>query len=476
MPQLTAQQLMELVSIVQGSQKKTNNASQESAKKITEQPLSSIQKATEQTVLKFIKQKSAEALEQGVPPQEVLDMGMQMGAPQQVQQQEQTNLNQSFAGQPIQQPIQQPTQGAQQKQSLMGVLKNILGGAAEAGLLSQVPNYYDAMGEKQKLINGDESTKKITPQSQMDTLLETQKLLEQQGINNADVNVTATGAPTIAVKSDLGIASLPAEQQVGALELSRRIGGVRGMQKVLPSVIQGLKEGKNLDMIDDELRYMQQSPEFSGTLRNAAQQIMIGEGKDTANRTFDYLDDLAATGDKEGIKSYLKRMSVIKAPVDQRNMVMGKERTIELLNDIQNDLNILEKNGISTGFFSGKYENLLQRVGQVKNPEMRKVATKIAVSLINYRRAITGVQFGMIENKEYKNMFPNIDKIGKLNTSIISGLNETFAGDLDNFYSLSMGKDNYQEIFNAQKVEQSNSDDLSSMSDEELKAIINGGK
>ena len=145
-------------------------------------------------------------------------------------------------------------------------------------------------------------------------------------------------------------------------------------------------------------------------------------------------------------------MALVNAPIDQKQSTMGKERTIGLLDEIQDDLNTLEMNGTPTGFLSGNYENLLARVGQVKNPEMRRVATKVAVAVINYRRAMTGVQFGQIENREYKILFPNINKVGNFNTSAIQGLKDVFNGDIDTFYKQSMGSKNYDKLFGARNI------------------------
>ena len=321
------------------------------------------------------------------------------------------------------------------KEVLRSLLMALGGGLAAAGGNKEFAGQLLSFISKQQ---EEQQKSKITPQTQMDTLLETQKLLDQQGLNTADINITATGVPTISIKSDVGLSELSSDQQVAAYDLARRIGGVRGAQKALPGIIKSFKEGKTADMIEDDLRYMQQSPEFSNSIRDAAQQLMVGEGKDVTNRTFDYLDDLVVKGDKEGVKSYLKRMSVVNAPVDQRNLIMGKERTIEFLDEIKTDLATLQSKGIDTGFVKGNYENLIARAGQVESPEMRKVATKIAVAIMQFRRSMTGVQFGMLENREYKVIFPNINKVEKFNLSTLEALDEAFKGDLERFYSLSI--------------------------------------
>jgi len=251
------------------------------------------------------------------------------------------------------------------------------------------------------------------------------------------------------LKESVDISDLSSDQQVAAWQLSRNVGGVRGAEKVLPAVVQGLREGKDIDTISDELRYMQQSPEFVD-VRGAIQQIMLDKPEKISQQTFDYLDDLVQNKDIDGAKDFIKRAAIKVSSAEQQNKVMGQERTVEFLGEIKDNLATLEANGINTNFLTGNMENLRARVGQVQNPEMRKVATKIMVAIMNYRRAMTGAQFGEQESREYKALFPNIDKIGQFNEATISALEETFQGDLDKFYSMSMGKKNYDRLFSTE--------------------------
>lgn len=381
-------------------------------------------------------------------------------------------------GQPqvqTQQPQAQPQQAQPQTQQkgggvmatalpALGKLMTMMG---EAYLGQPIGSTALRQSETQLNLARAGQQQQLTPEGQLATLLKTQGLMKEQGIKGK-VDVGATGVPSISVAEETGLSALEPDQQVAAYALAREIGGVRGAVKVLPSVIENLQAGKSIEQTRDELRYMEQSKEFSKDYRSAAQQLMAGESRTMANNTFDYLDDLVEQGDTEGAKSFLKRMAIKQASTDQANLMTGKERTVEFLEEIENDLSALEKSGMPTGFFSGNLENIVAKVGQVKNPEMRKVATKIATAIMQYRRSMTGVQFGMLENKEYKTLFPNINKVGAFNTATIGALKETFRGDLDKFYSLSMGDKNYKKLFGEGQ------EDLSQMSDEELRRIAGG--
>ena len=243
------------------------------------------------------------------------------------------------------------------------------------------------------------------------------------------------------------VSDLTNEQQIQARSLSRKLYGVRGAEFGLPAIYEEMRKGKTIDDIEDTLRYAGQSKEFSGPIRDAAQTILMNTDQNKAQTSMDYIDDLLSKGDTEGVKSQLKRLSKLQAGNEEARNMNGKERTIKLLSEIQGDLNNLERMGINTNIFTGTTEQIASKLGMVKNPEARKVATKIAVAIQNYRRSMTGVQFGMPENREYKVMFPSIGRTANFNSANINALKEVMQGDLDNFYSLSMGEENYKKLF-----------------------------
>ena len=252
------------------------------------------------------------------------------------------------------------------------------------------------------------------------------------------------GKPT---DSKEALGRLSPEKQIAAWQIAKNVAGTRSADKMVDTVAAALESGMNRDQIEDNLRYSSQSGQFNQTVRNAAQTLTIGQSESNRNSNYDALDDFVQKKDVVGMKDYLKRMSLDKATADQKNVIMGKERTVDFLNEIQGDLGTLEANGIPSGFFRGNYENIIAKVGQVQNPEMRKVATKIATALMSFRRSMTGVQFTEAESKEYKRIFPDINKVGDFNTANINALTETFSGDTKKFYEQSMGASNYKNIF-----------------------------
>jgi hypothetical protein len=255
-----------------------------------------------------------------------------------------------------------------------------------------------------------------------------------------------SGAPKLEKKQP-GIDSLSPELQVQARALSRRLYGVRGAEKGLSSIVALMEKGKGADQIEDEVRLSGQSPEFNGAIRGAAQGLTFKLPEQTAQRTMDYIDDELSKGNIEGVQYMLKKVARDTAGAEESNKIIGKERTVELLDEIEGDIKTLQDSGINTNIFSGTAEDVSRNIGLVREPELRKLATKIQAAVLNYRKAMTGVAFSAKESEDYVKMFPSIAKTGDLNVSIVKGLRDSFRGDVNHFYSQQMGPHNYNQIF-----------------------------
>lgn len=242
--------------------------------------------------------------------------------------------------------------------------------------------------------------------------------------------------------------NLTNEELLQGRSLARKLYGVRGVNnQSLDTIYKEMESGKSIDKIEDSLRMSGQSEGLSGDIRNAAQRVLSGESNAIAERGLDSLDDYVSNGDIDGAKDWLKGMARDKAGVERRRMIEEKERTVEFLGEITDDLKVLEGNGINTNIFSGTAEDIAAKIGTVREPELRRIATKIEAAIQNYRRGMTGAAFNALEDKGYRSIFPSIGKTANFNTQQIKALEEIFSGDLDSFYSLYMGKGEYKSLF-----------------------------
>ena len=251
----------------------------------------------------------------------------------------------------------------------------------------------------------------------------------------------------LAGKTSIDGSNLSDEQKLQGMALATKLYGMRGMKDGLPSVYKEMASGKSIEQIEDSLRYSGQSKAMNGDFRNAAQSILINTPEAVSQKAMDYIDDNLASGNIEGAKTQLKRLARKEAGVEEARSVSGRERTIQLLDEIQGDLNTLESSGINTNIFTGTGEEIARKAGTVQNPEARRVATKIAAAIQSYRKSMSGAAFSVPESEEYKTMFPDIGRTGNFNTANINALKEVFGGDLDSFYALSMGDDQYNRLF-----------------------------
>ena len=246
------------------------------------------------------------------------------------------------------------------------------------------------------------------------------------------------------------IDDLSSDEQIKARALARRLYGVRGARDGLPTIVAAMSEGKTIDDIEDSVRFASQSTEFSGPVRDAAQSVYINTPSSISDKAMDFIDDEVSKGNVAGVRDKLKKAARDTAGTAAKGQAVGKERTVEFLEEIQGDLNSIEQLGIDTNIFTGTIEDIQKRIGRVQNPEVRKIATKIQVAIQNYRRSMSGVAFSVPESAEYKDMFPGIGRTQNFNRANIEALSEVMKGDLENFYSLSMGSGNYQKIFKGQ--------------------------
>jgi hypothetical protein len=230
---------------------------------------------------------------------------------------------------------------------------------------------------------------------------------------------------------------------INAQKLAREIGGVRGMKAVLPQITRAMQSGMTIDNIRDQMRYSQQSGDFSGAAREGMQQLFSGKSGKAVDAAFDAFDDLLATGDKNAIASYLRRTAQNTAGQQEAAQIRGTERILNFIDEIKTDLDNYEANGGNTNIFSGTAEDFRKKLGYVKDTEMRKMAEKIHAAIMKYRRSMSGAAFSVPESKEYADIFPSIKRTGNLNSASINALKDVFSGDLETFYRISLGDNAY---------------------------------
>lgn len=129
------------------------------------------------------------------------------------------------------------------------------------------------------------------------------------------------------------------------------------------------------------------------------------------------------------------------------------------LDDVQSLLNSYYAKGGKTNIFSGNYEKVVNKLGEVQNPELVEIATQIASALQIYRNAVSGTAYSVQEGKDIASIFPGINKSQGLNTAILNGRKRAFQSTIDGSYRSVLGN-TYDTLKKAQSNKTSNNDPL----------------
>jgi hypothetical protein len=255
------------------------------------------------------------------------------------------------------------------------------------------------------------------------------------------------------VKRSEEVEGLTPNQITSGNKLAKELFGASALRtkdsfnNIVKPIYDRMRAGETIDEIADDLRIKGQSPEFTGAIRDAAQQVTSNLSDTKTQAIFDKLDDTLTKNNLGKTRSFLKQLAIKSSTADEAKNIKGKERTIEFLSEVEQDLKNYENKGGDTNIFTGNIEEIARKIGTVRDPELRTIATKILTARQKYRRAMTGVAFSPGEDLEYDRLFPSIDKTVEFNTATIDGLREAFQGDVDFFYSFAMGEDAYNTLF-----------------------------
>ena len=101
--------------------------------------------------------------------------------------------------------------------------------------------------------------------------------------------------------------------------------------------------------------------------------------------------------------------------------------------------------GGKTNIFSGNYEKVINKLGEVNDPKLVSIAVEIASSLQIYRNAVSGTAYSVQEGVDIATIFPGINKSQGLNTAILEGRAKAFDSTIDSTYRSVLGK-SYDEL------------------------------
>ena len=107
--------------------------------------------------------------------------------------------------------------------------------------------------------------------------------------------------------------------------------------------------------------------------------------------------------------------------------------------------------GGSTSIFKGGFEKVINRLGDVDNPQLVDLATQIQTQLQVYRNAVSGTAYSEQEGKDIASIFPGINKTQGLNEAIIKGRMAAFDSTIDGAYKSALGN-SYETLKNLENA------------------------
>jgi hypothetical protein len=169
--------------------------------------------------------------------------------------------------------------------------------------------------------------------------------------------------------------------------------------------------------------------------------------KDIREGAQNTLNTYLANGDIESAQSYLKDLAYTGANAATQKQVDGRTNAINELQTVQTLLDEYAASGGNTGLFTGTQAQIEKKLGKLKDPVLQDIATRINLSLIDYRAAVSGAAFTESEAQFYSDLFPSILSGTELNKSTINSLVNVFSDRQDAFYRTQLGSKNYDELF-----------------------------
>lgn len=146
---------------------------------------------------------------------------------------------------------------------------------------------------------------------------------------------------------------------------------------------------------------------------------------DSFNRAW---EEAARSGDRSELNDLIRYAAVDTENAQNKERIIGRMATVNSLRDVRETLERYAALGdddapvLPTNWLLGNIERIYRSVGTSTDPQYVELANRLMGTLINYRRAATGVQFGQKEADQYELMFPQYTNTPEVNLALIDGL------------------------------------------------------
>jgi hypothetical protein len=151
------------------------------------------------------------------------------------------------------------------------------------------------------------------------------------------------------------------------------------------------------------------------------------------------LNNIVKNGDEQAVKEYIATTALDSANADQKTQQFGRLEALGALDQIQTLLQQYKATGGDTGLLTGTEEQIKNKLGKTKDPNLAIINNQILMAFQQYRRAMTGVAFSPAETAEYAKIFPGIGKEENWNDASMTSVKATMLRNSKLFYDTALG-------------------------------------
>jgi hypothetical protein len=165
--------------------------------------------------------------------------------------------------------------------------------------------------------------------------------------------------------------------------------------------------------------------------------IILGSGKFTKDQSNAIRNSISNGEDPFAV---IKNQAKALMTGANQTKIESYETSQDALNNIEKTLKEFYGAGGKTNIFTGNYEKVVNKLGEVSDPKLVELATQIQQNLQIYRNAVSGTAYSVQEGADIASIFPGINKTQGLNQAIINGRKAAFKDGIDGAYRGVLGK------------------------------------
>jgi len=164
---------------------------------------------------------------------------------------------------------------------------------------------------------------------------------------------------------------------------------------------------------------------------NPALDVILGSGKFTKDQKNLIIQSIQAGSDPTTV-ILNQAKNIMGGP--ESSAVTKSEQALGSMKELDSLLKQFYASGGKSSLLSGKYENVLNKLGTLQDPRLAGIGVSIAIALQKYRNAVSGTAFSVQEGQEMKSVFPSISNTQGLNDVITKSRLNALQSDIDTAY------------------------------------------